>query len=244
MIKYVEVEGKETSTLALEEVEFERLGELAARGFLARLSPDLIAQLVQSGRTVHYPSKRFVVSPNAIGGALVLSGLLRYFLAAPDGRQMTIRYVGPGDLVGAMVVEPSDISTNIQALEPSVLLHLDPFRVRSLAAQQPTLALALVDELTHRLRQAYRALAAGTFTSVSSRVARDLVERASMRGQLHAGVHVTVTQQSLADATGTVREVVARALRKLRRDGVIATVGGTITILDADALAGLAGTAT
>ena len=94
---------------------------------------------------------------------------------------MTIRYVGPGDLVGAMVVEPSDISTNIQALEPSVLLHLDPFRVRSLAAQQPTLALALVDELTHRLRQAYRALAAGTFTSVSSRVARDLVERARAR---------------------------------------------------------------
>ena len=47
---------------------------------------------------------------------------------------------------------------------------------------------------------------------------------------------MAVTQQSLADATGSVREVVARALRELRREGAIATADDGLTILDPDAL--------
>jgi CRP/FNR family transcriptional regulator len=50
-----------------------------------------------------------------------------------------------------------------------------------------------------------------------------------------------VTHQSLADATGSVREVVARALRNLRDEGVIATDVGRITILNPEALTRLAG---
>ncbi len=45
-----------------------------------------------------------------------------------------------------------------------------------------------------------------------------------------------VTQQALADATGSVREVVARALRELRLLGVIETSVSGVTILRVDAL--------
>jgi CRP/FNR family transcriptional regulator len=55
-----------------------------------------------------------------------------------------------------------------------------------------------------------------------------------------AGVHLAVTQQSLADATGSVREVVARALRELRREGAVATADDGITVLDPTALTRLA----
>jgi CRP/FNR family transcriptional regulator len=43
---------------------------------------------------------------------------------------------------------------------------------------------------------------------------------------------VPVTQQELADAVGTAREVVVRVLRELRRDGVVRTERGYIVILD------------
>jgi CRP-like cAMP-binding protein len=52
---------------------------------------------------------------------------------------------------------------------------------------------------------------------------------------------LSVTHQSLADATGSVREVVGRALAKLRDEGVIATGVGRVTILDPEALTRLAG---
>ena len=49
-------------------------------------------------------------------------------------------------------------------------------------------------------------------------------------------MHVDVTQQSLADATGSVREVVARAMRRLRDDGLVAGNSEGVTIVDPVAL--------
>jgi CRP/FNR family transcriptional regulator, cyclic AMP receptor protein len=41
-----------------------------------------------------------------------------------------------------------------------------------------------------------------------------------------------VSQQELAEAVGSVREVVARVLRDLRSVGLIATVPGVVRVLD------------
>jgi CRP/FNR family transcriptional regulator len=41
-----------------------------------------------------------------------------------------------------------------------------------------------------------------------------------------------VSQQELADAAGSVREVVARALRDLRVAGIVATAADSVVILD------------
>lgn len=52
---------------------------------------------------------------------------------------------------------------------------------------------------------------------------------------------VDVTQQRLADGVVTAREVVARALRDLRTEGLVATRARRIEILDRDRLAALVG---
>jgi CRP/FNR family transcriptional regulator len=210
---------------------------LPNRGFIGQLSPGLTAELIEGAPSVYYPEGSIIFSAGSgTTAALVVSGLLRYYMAGSDGRELTVRYVGPGDLVGALIMEQSSLSTRTQAIRPSVLLHLDVDRVQALAVRRPELSQALINELSNRLRFAFRALAASAFMPVRARVARDLVERAKMLGPLEAGVHLAVTQQSLADATGSVREVVARALRELRRGGAIATVDDGITILDPDAL--------
>jgi len=219
-----------------------RLSDIAGRGFLARLSSDLAEEVLQSGRLASYPAGTVIsASREESGPALVMSGSLRYFLAAPDGRQLTIRYLLPGDLVGTAFAEQSNVSSHIELLEPGVLLHLDRDRLMAIANRRLDLARALIDELVTRLRLAYRALAAHAFMSVRTRVAMDLVERAKLRGPLHAGLEIDVTQQSLADATGSVREVVSRALGQLRREGVVARNADGITVLDPDALIRAAG---
>jgi CRP/FNR family transcriptional regulator, cyclic AMP receptor protein len=45
-----------------------------------------------------------------------------------------------------------------------------------------------------------------------------------------------VSQQELADAVGSVREVVARALRDFRVAGIVATAADSVVILDATRL--------
>lgn len=217
------------------------LDDLPKRGFVSRLSPAVAAELVAGAPTVYYPTGSVVFSPhNGSTAALVVSGLLRYYIAGSEGRELTIRYVEPGDLVGTLISERSEVNTRAQAMQPSVLIHLDVERVQALSQRRPELSQALIDELVNRLRFAFRALAASAFMPVRVRVARDLLERAKMAGPLEAGVHLSVTQQALADATGSVREVVARALRELRREGAIGTVDDGITLLDPDALARVA----
>jgi CRP/FNR family transcriptional regulator, cyclic AMP receptor protein len=211
--------------------------EIPNRGFISRLSPATAAELMEGAPTVYYPAGSIIFSPrDGTTAGLVVSGLLRYYLAGSEGRELTVRYVGPGDLVGSLVSERSAVETRAQAMEPSVLLHLDVERVRSLSQRRPELSQALIDELVGRLRSAFRTLAASAFMPVRARVARDLLERAKMSGPVVAGLHLAVTQQSLADATGSVREVVARALRELRSEGAIATADDGITVLDPDAL--------
>lgn len=226
----------------MEAEEKATLSGIAGRGFLARLSsPDLVEEFTRSAPSVYYPKGS--ISFPARGGAaaaLVVSGTLRYYLAGSDGRQLTIRYLGPGDLVGTLITERSNLATRIQALQPSVLLQLDVERIRELGRRRPELSEALLEELTSRLRFAFSALEASAFMPVRSRVARDLLERAKMSGPPLAGRHLDVTQQSLADATGSVREVVARAVRQLRNEGVIASNGDGITLLDPERLARLA----
>jgi CRP/FNR family transcriptional regulator len=175
---------------------------------------------------------------------LVYSGLLREYLPTPEGRQVTVRYVGAGDLVGYPNSGSPSLRAELEAVEASELLHLDLPRLERLARREPELSIALTDELSNLLRRAYRTLVGIAFAPVRSRVARDLLERAARSEAPRRGTRVRVTQQAIANATGSVREVVARALRELRLQGVIATDQTGITILKVEALiaeAGIAG---
>jgi CRP/FNR family transcriptional regulator, cyclic AMP receptor protein len=220
----------------------DRLSALISNGFLARLPPDLAGELISSAPLIHYPPGS-VSAParDASWVAVVVSGMLRQYLPARDGRQVTIRYVRAGDLVGSPDTGGSWPRPEVEAVEPSDLLHLDTARIDRAILHAPELSSALADELTKSLVHAYRVLASTAFATVRSRVARDLLERAGGPEALWPGTRVRVTQQALADATGSVREVVARALRELRLQGVIQTNPSGVTILRLDELIAEAG---
>ena len=137
------------------------LNAISGRGFLSRVTPELAAELVNMSRSAFYPAGT-ILSPSrdGAGPALLASGAMRYFLAGPDGRQITLRYLSPGDLAGTVISEPSPLSTRLEVLSPAVLLHLDADRLRGLMAREPSLAEAMLNETVARLRAAYGALAA------------------------------------------------------------------------------------
>jgi CRP/FNR family transcriptional regulator, cyclic AMP receptor protein len=213
-----------------------RADELVAvqsSGFLARLSPERAADLVRSAPVVRYPAGNVIAAARAVDwAAIIVSGVVRQYLPTANGRQVTIRYARVADLVGRSSAGSTPAGVEIEAVETADLLHLDVVHLERTARLDPVLSMALVGELSSRLSEAYRTLADNTFATVRARVARDLLERSFARPR----VQVRVTQQALADATGSVREVVTRALRELRLQGLIETDQSWITILDLDGL--------
>ncbi|HKE75708.1 MAG TPA: Crp/Fnr family transcriptional regulator [Acidimicrobiales bacterium] len=168
---------------------------------------------------------------------LVITGVIRVFVTAPDGRTMTIRYCRSGELLGAMSLFSDEFAepATKQALVDTQLLMISPAKVRALAQQDLSVAGALLVELSERVRTFVNEIPGTAFATVRQRVARqllDLVPTHQEAGDPGGELAVRITQHELAAAVGTVREVVVRALRQLRDAGAVRTERDRIVLLD------------
>lgn len=217
----------------------DRVRAAIAGSFLAGLSEAILDRLLDgsqletaaAGTTTYVPGRE----PRP---ALVVSGLLRTYFAGPDGRQVTVRYARPGDVLGVIAAHGGPAPLHTQAITDTELLRIDRDAMRELARTEPEFAWALIGELTETIHALWMEVAAAAFATVPQRVARHLLEIAAREQEAQGGTLVArVSQQELADLAGSVREVVARALRELRDDRIVRVSRSGIVVLDAGALA-------
>ena len=182
-----------------------------------------------------------VVGPEARVG-IVDDGLARAYLTAGDGRQLTVRYVRAGRLianVSSLAGERTPV--RFEAVARSRITEFNVGTLFRLIRTDAAVGVAMSTEVSQQLDDAYVTLAATAFGSMRERIARHLLDRAGTDAA--SGRHLApVTQRQLAEAIGTAREVVARALRDFRTEGLIKTRSGAVEILDAARLATLVGT--
>lgn len=167
---------------------------------------------------------------------LVVSGLARVAMTSEEGRQVTIRYARPGDVLGAPVAVSGGVPVTVHAVTGITVARTPPDLLPTLARNDVRVALWLSEELACRVRGLLDELARNTFFPVRARVARHLLDLATSR-QRGRELEVRVTQQELADAVGSVREVVTRVLAGLRQRGLLHTERDVIRIRDPHALA-------
>lgn len=171
---------------------------------------------------------------------LVVSGLVRVYVSAPDGRSLTVRYCRPGALIGAvsLFAQPFTMPATTQALVDAAVLRMSPTTVRRMVAGDPRVARVFLVETSERVLSFVHQIPGGAFATVRERVARHLLDLAADRvrrpenGGGPLEMVAPISQRELAEAVGTVREVVVRVLRELRTDGVIQTGRDEIVILD------------
>lgn len=207
------------------------------------LPPDVITGLTVEARRVRFPAGARVQLEGEMEPHLdlVISGLLRAYVSAPDGRALTVRYCRWGALMGVatLYADVEDRPFAVQALSDSELLRLRPPIVRRLADRDARLAGALLAETSERVLSFVAELSGNAFSTVRQRLARHLLDLASER-QHGPDLVASLRQQDLADAIGTAREVVVRALRELRAEGIVSTGRHGITIHDPERLFGSA----
>ena len=201
------------------------------RDVVARLTVDASRLHVPAGSVLH---RQGTTTPHV---EIVVSGLVRVYVAAPDGRTMSVRYCRRGALIGvvSLFASPFSLPATIQAVTDTDLLALRASVVRRAAERDVRVARALLDELSERVLS-FIAEIPSAFATVRQRVARHLLDLAS-ESQRGSELRAAIGQQELADAVGTVREVVVRALRELREEGLVRTGREGIVILDPERLA-------
>jgi CRP/FNR family transcriptional regulator, cyclic AMP receptor protein len=151
----------------------------------------------------------------------------------PEGRQVTVRYARAADVLGVAVLVGGPANVSAQALAESSLFRISSRALTGAARRDARVAWALAEELNRRLYETLQQTAVNTFGSVRQRVAVHLLDLASAQLHPRGRMVARVSQQELADAVGSVREVVARVLRDLRVAGIVATSSDSVLILDA-----------
>ncbi|MFI5285774.1 MAG: Crp/Fnr family transcriptional regulator [Candidatus Dormibacteria bacterium] len=166
--------------------------------------------------------------------ALIRAGIVRVFLSGTNGQQSTIRYCRRGDLVGLAPLLGGSSTWSAEAVVDSTVELLTMTHVHAAAGRHPNLPWLIAEHVATWASNALHALQESCSLPTAARIARHLEEIALPSHDGRAIAHIT--QQRLADAAGTAREVVSRELSALRSQGIVATKPQRVEILDAQRL--------
>lgn len=155
---------------------------------------------------------------------------------AHDGREAVLHRSGPGTTLGEIPLFDGGTYPATVVAETDVrLLVLDRRTLEAAMRLDVELAWLFLASLSARVRDLAGRLEARTAVGVRCRLARHLRARVAAEGD--RGFGLGATQDALARDLGSVREVVARHLGALVREGVLARAGrARFDLLDARAL--------
>jgi CRP-like cAMP-binding protein len=157
------------------------------------------------------------------GVFLVVEGSIR-ILRGAKGRQVVIHTSHSGSTIGEV---PSIDGGGYPALavvaEPTRVLRIGTDTFRKVVRRDPDLAWFLLERLSHRIRHVVERLSAATLETLRTRLAAHLLAQLTL--STTDTVSLATTQANLAEEFGTVREVLARELRFLKSEGIIASAG-------------------
>jgi CRP-like cAMP-binding protein len=162
----------------------------------------------------------------------IVEGAVRVYRASRDGREQVLHIQGPGQAVGEVpLFDQGPYPASARALEDSRVLFLPLQDFQWLYSNHPEIADAVIQELGRRLRRMVRLVEKISLRDVPARVAMTLLEYAEGRPAADGTeVEVRRTHEQLAAELATTRESVARALSRLRREGIITQIDGRIRI--------------
>jgi CRP/FNR family cyclic AMP-dependent transcriptional regulator len=211
---------------------------------LQRLLPGLtgeaLEELAANARQVTYRAGETIMGEHERWSpAVVAEGTVRLTIRSHDGREATLRLISRGATLGLVAMfqpeyAPAGHERSIVAVERSTLVFFDSQTVLRVCRQHSEFVLYLLRQTVEWGGALVDAAGQFAFMSVRQRVAGYLLSTAAPEP---SGTMVApITQQQLANAIGSVREVVARTLHDLRSDGLVSVSRARIAILDRDGL--------
>jgi len=176
---------------------------------------------------------------------IMLNGRAKLCQIGPDGQQVNLRTLIPGQLFGAIgAVQPGAVyPACAQALEDSVAIAIESAAFGSLLETRPHLSFGMMKLMTgyiQEMQERYRELAT---ERVEQRIAHVLLRLAGQSGKrVEEGVLIELnfSRQELAEMSGTTLYTVSRTLSAWEKQGIISTGRERVVIANPHGLVRLA----
>ncbi len=165
-----------------------------------------------------------------MGFPLLISGSARVIKAAPNGRELHLYDVQPGEacvLTSRCLVDSARYEARGVTREEVELVVLPPATFQALIAGVAPFRDFVFKRFAERMADLLQLISAVTFQKLDQRLAATLVAKASP---------IRTTHQTLADELGSLREIVSRLLKNFETQGWVRLGREQIEVLDAAAL--------
>ena len=192
------------------------------------ISPAGFEQILAFGtlRAVEEGGFFFMQGDPATHAYVVITGLVKMVQITPNGQQITLRMMTPGQTYGgiAMLNPQAGYPSTAQALEDSTAMAWSTAHLRQLAEKEPAISLNTM-RLMHgyilELQERQKALVT---ERVEQRIARILLKLAAESGKkVEDGILIDMplSRQDVAEMTGTTLFTVSRTLTEWERSGLL-----------------------
>jgi CRP-like cAMP-binding protein len=175
---------------------------------------------------------------------LLLDGHVQASKLTPDGRQIIVRYIGPGELFGiAAQIREATYPATAKAVVESLALVWPSSIWPELASRFPALSSGLLQSVGARLADANARMMEMATEPVERRLAHALLRLAERSGRsVKGGVEIDfpVTRQDLGEMVGTTLFTVSRLLSAWESEGLVESGRARIVVRRPDRLSAIA----
>lgn len=203
---------------------------------LGELPASTLDELFASATYMKVPAQAMMFDENqpCMGFPLLLSGSARVIKAAPNGRELHLYYVLPGEaciLTSSCLLGRANYQARCLVQQDLELVVLPPAAFRVLFSHLESFRDHVFSRFSERLSDLLQLVSAVTFQKLDQRLAVALTARPSP---------IQSTHQALADELGSLREIVSRLLKNFADQGWVRLGRERIEVVDAMALRRLA----
>lgn len=220
----------------------ERRDALADHPLFRDLPPEAMTALLAHARVERRKARSVIFRQDSPGYGLmaVLSGRVRISSRAPNGREIVLNIINPGEVFGEIaLLDGGQRTADATAMSACELLIIDRRDFVPFLRDHPDVAIHLLAVLCDRLRRTSEQVQDLLFLDVRSRLAKTLLRLAHTHGQPTAEgprIDLKFSQRELGGLVGLTRESINKQLRDWQKRGVINVRDGMITLSNSAAL--------
>ncbi|MBU2493677.1 MAG: Crp/Fnr family transcriptional regulator [Bacteroidetes bacterium] len=211
---------------------------LAYVPIFSELPKETIDKIALAGSRKTYKKDSVILMEEEAGSALfvIISGKVKISRTSNDGREVILSILNESDFFGEMaILDGLARSATVVAIEDSELFIVQRNDFLEMLKQFPEISIALLTELTGRLRIADMKIKALSLKDAEGKVATVILQLADDMGKIKQGIveiEKLPLQQDLANMAGTSRETISRTLHTFAKKGLVELDGSKLRILN------------
>lgn len=212
---------------------------------LDKLPPGEAQLLISAARRRRFAAGETLFHEGDLADTLhvIMRGRVAITVSSPYGQQLMFSILSMGEFFGELAL----LSTNhlrtatARALEPTETLSIHRNEFDRLRHEHPQVEELLIGLLAARVQRLSEQLRDALYLSVELRIRRRILALTELYGQGNPGTVIPLTQDELAELSGTARATVNRVLRNEQNLGSVRLGRHRIVVTDPEALSRRAG---